>query len=112
MLLMSVYEPECPHAANELGSRPQLSLPHRTVPSQARRNLGYVLPVATSPEAELERVNDRGRRYEIGQFFTPGPIATLMADAVREVAPATVLDPGVGGGTCFGPLVKARSALG
>jgi adenine-specific DNA-methyltransferase len=57
-----------------------------------------VLHVATSPEDELERVNDRGRRYEIGQFFTPAPIATLMADAVREVEPTTVLDPGVGGG--------------
>lgn len=55
------------------------------------------LPTVT-PEAELERLNPRERRYEIGQFFTPTPIAELMADAVREVEPATVLDPGVGGG--------------
>ena len=55
------------------------------------------LPTIT-PEAELERLNPRERRYEIGQFFTPAPIAELMADAVREVEPATVLDPGVGGG--------------
>ncbi len=47
---------------------------------------------------ELERLNPRERRYEIGQFFTPAPIADLMADAVREITPATVLDPGVGGG--------------
>ncbi len=52
----------------------------------------------TTPEAELERLNTRERRYEIGQFFTPAPIAELMAEAVREVTPATVLDPGVGGG--------------
>ncbi|HEY2766631.1 MAG TPA: N-6 DNA methylase [Solirubrobacteraceae bacterium] len=52
----------------------------------------------TTPEAELERLNPRERRYEIGQFFTPDPIAELMADAVREIEPATVLDPGVGGG--------------
>jgi adenine-specific DNA-methyltransferase len=55
------------------------------------------LPTMT-PEAELERLKPRERRYEIGQFFTPAPIAELMADAVREVEPATVLDPGVGGG--------------
>ncbi|HTD58076.1 MAG TPA: N-6 DNA methylase, partial [Solirubrobacteraceae bacterium] len=55
------------------------------------------LPTMT-PEAELERLNPRERRYEIGQFFTPAPIAELMADAVREVEPATILDPGVGGG--------------
>ncbi len=55
------------------------------------------LSVAT-PEAELERLNSRERRYEIGQFFTPAPIAELMADAVRDAAPETVLDPGVGGG--------------
>ncbi len=55
------------------------------------------LPTIT-PEAELERLNPRKRRYEIGQFFTPTPIAELMANAVHEVEPATVLDPGVGGG--------------
>ncbi len=51
-----------------------------------------------TPEVELEQLNPRERRYKIGQFFTPAPIAHLMADAVREVEPATVLDPGVGGG--------------
>lgn len=55
------------------------------------------LPV-TTPETELERLNPRERRYEIGQFFTPGPIAKLLAEAVRDVEPETVLDPGVGGG--------------
>jgi adenine-specific DNA-methyltransferase len=53
---------------------------------------------AITPEAELESLNSRERRYKIGQFFTPEPIAELMADAVREVEPSTVLDPGVGGG--------------
>lgn len=52
----------------------------------------------TTPEIELERLNPRDRRYEIGQFFTPSPIAELMADAVCEIEPETVLDPGVGGG--------------
>ncbi len=55
------------------------------------------LPTIT-PEAELEQLNPRARRYEIGQFFTPPPIADLMAEAVREIEPETVLDPGVGGG--------------
>lgn len=54
--------------------------------------------LTTTPEIELERLNPRERRYEIGQFFTPAPIAELMAEAVADIEPATVLDPGVGGG--------------
>jgi adenine-specific DNA-methyltransferase len=57
-----------------------------------------VIEVADSPEAKLERLNPRERRYEIGQFFTPEPIAALMAAAVNEIQPETVCDPGVGGG--------------
>ena len=56
-----------------------------------------MLPL-TTPEAELERQNPRDLRYRLGQFFTPLPIAEFMAEAVREVRPSTVLDPGVGGG--------------
>jgi adenine-specific DNA-methyltransferase len=52
----------------------------------------------TTPEAELEQINSRERRYSLGQFFTPQPIAELMAEAVLEVDPETCLDPGVGGG--------------
>ncbi|MGA2471453.1 MAG: N-6 DNA methylase [Solirubrobacteraceae bacterium] len=51
-----------------------------------------------TPEQELERVTDRKRRYQLGQFFTPEPIARFMADAVNAASPDTVLDPGVGGG--------------
>jgi adenine-specific DNA-methyltransferase len=53
---------------------------------------------AITPEAELERINSRERRYSLGQFFTPAPIAELMAEAVLEIDPQTCLDPGVGGG--------------
>jgi adenine-specific DNA-methyltransferase len=56
------------------------------------------MSAATTPEAELERLNSRDDRYRIGQFFTPPAIAALMAEAVRDVSPQTVLDPGVGGG--------------
>jgi adenine-specific DNA-methyltransferase len=52
----------------------------------------------TTPEAELERINSRERRYGLGQFFTPQPIAELMAEAIMEIDPQTCLDPGVGGG--------------
>lgn len=52
----------------------------------------------TTPETELDRLNSRERRYELGQFFTPGPIARFMADSILELAPETILDPGVGGG--------------
>jgi adenine-specific DNA-methyltransferase len=78
---------------------------------RARHPLGHPIPsglprtiehmcasVTTTPEAELERLNSREDRYRIGQFFTPPAIAELMAEAVREVEPTTVLDPGVGGG--------------
>jgi len=51
-----------------------------------------------TPEDELERINSREHRYSLGQFFTPPPIAELMAEAVLAVDPETCLDPGVGGG--------------
>ena len=56
------------------------------------------LSTTAAPERELERLHSRAERYQLGQFFTPQPIADLMAEAIREVSPATVLDPGVGGG--------------
>jgi adenine-specific DNA-methyltransferase len=57
-----------------------------------------LLPTTTSPEAELEQINTRERRYSLGQFFTPQPIAELMAEAILAIDPQTCLDPGVGGG--------------
>jgi adenine-specific DNA-methyltransferase len=51
-----------------------------------------------TPEEALTHRNDRERRYKLGQFFTPPAIAAFMAEAIADVAPATVLDPGVGGG--------------
>jgi len=67
---------------------------------------------AIAPEAELEHLNPRKRRYQIGQFFTPAPIADLMADAVREVEPATVLDPGVGGGILLRAVGEGPARFG
>lgn len=69
------------------------------------------LPTMT-PEAELERLNPRERRYEIGQFFTPAPIAKLMADAVRDTEPETVLDPGVGGGALLRAVGEGPGLFG
>jgi len=63
------------------------------------------LPTPTStPEQELSRLNTRDERYKLGQFFTPEPIAEVMADAVLEATPETVLDPGVGGGVLLRAL--------
>jgi adenine-specific DNA-methyltransferase len=67
---------------------------------------------ATTPEVELERLNPREQRYEIGQFFTPPPIAELMAAAIREVEPATVLDPGVGGGILLRAIGEGPKRFG
>ena len=54
--------------------------------------------VAATPELQLERLSSREDRYRNGQFFTPPAIASFMAEALREISPSTVLDPGVGGG--------------
>lgn len=67
---------------------------------------------AWTPETQLERVNSREQRYKLGQFFTPYPIAELMADAVREIEPATVLDPGVGGGILLRTIGEGPKLFG
>lgn len=68
-------------------------------PSPAPDSLEHVLvSPAVTPEGQLEELNAREDRYKIGQFFTPEPIAALMAQAVLSADPQTVLDPGVGGG--------------
>ncbi|MFN8160256.1 MAG: N-6 DNA methylase [Solirubrobacterales bacterium] len=54
--------------------------------------------LASTPEETLDLIHSRERRYELGQFFTPEPIASFLAEAVGEIDPETVLDPGVGGG--------------
>lgn len=66
----------------------------------------------SSPEVELENLNSREKRYEIGQFFTPDPIAAFMAEAVNEVSPETVLDPGVGGGILLRALGTGAKRFG
>lgn len=68
------------------------------------------LPTMT-PKTELKQINSRERRYKIGQFFAPEPIAELMGYAVREVKPATVLDPAVGAAFRFAPSERAQSSL-
>jgi adenine-specific DNA-methyltransferase len=73
--------------------------------------IGRVPPTSATetPEQALERVNSREERYALGQFFTPRPIAELMAEAILEIDPETCLDPGVGGGVLLravGPSPK------
>jgi hypothetical protein len=53
---------------------------------------------ATTHAADLKRLKSRERRHKIGQLFMFTPIAELLADTVRELEPATVLDSGAGGG--------------
>lgn len=65
-----------------------------------------------APEAELERLKARDERYRLGQFFTPPAIAEFMADAVREVEPETVLDPGVGGGVLLRAIGEGPRRFG
>jgi adenine-specific DNA-methyltransferase len=60
-------------------------------------------PDASTPEDIFVRSTDRTARKKLGQFFTPAPIAALMADWVMTNQPALVLDPAVGPGA----LLKA-----
>lgn len=83
-----------------------------SVLSEGHRSIEHMFLPTTTPETELEQINSRERRYEIGQFFTPPPIADLMADAVREIEPQTVLDPGVGGGILLRAVGEGPALFG
>jgi adenine-specific DNA-methyltransferase len=65
-----------------------------------------------TPEQTLERINSRDHRYSLGQFFTPQPIAELMAEAILEIDPQTCLDPGVGGGVLLRALGSKPKRFG
>ncbi len=65
-----------------------------------------------APEVELKELNSRERRYQLGQFFTPEPIALFMAEAVMAVEPTTVCDPGVGGGVLLRAVGPGASRFG
>jgi adenine-specific DNA-methyltransferase len=65
-----------------------------------------------APEAQLERLRSREERYGLGQFFTPPAIAEFMADAVRDIQPETVLDPGVGGGVLLRTVGRGHRRFG
>lgn len=65
-----------------------------------------------APEVELERARNREERYRLGQFFTPPVIAEFMAQAVHEIEPETVLDPGVGGGILLRAVGKGPRRFG
>jgi len=55
---------------------------------------------------EAGRSLDPGRRAEMGQFFTPAPVAGLMASMFSTVpANVRVLDPGAGAGALTAALV-------
>ena len=64
------------------------------------------LPDDASAEDIFMAATPLAKRRLRGQFFTPAPIAKLMAEWVCEIAPARVLDPAVG----TGMLVRAVAA--
>lgn len=65
-----------------------------------------------SPEDLLLAEKSREERYRIGQFFTPQSVADYMAERVMEANPATVLDPGVGGGVLLRALPDSVHRFG
>lgn len=49
-------------------------------------------------------------RKDYGQFFTPAPIAHLMAEWVMKGSPETVLDPAFGLGVFYDEIIKINSS--
>jgi len=68
------------------------------------------LRIRSLSKRELESINSRERRYEIGQLFTLPPIATLVGEAVADAEPEPVLDPGVGGGVLLRAISRGPAS--
>lgn len=68
-----------------------------------------VLARAEERRAQASLDLDPSVRSTLGQYFTPVPVATLMADMAEPVARASVrtLDPGAGSGSLTSALVQA-----
>ncbi len=64
------------------------------------------------PEQQLTRLRDQSQRRELGQFFTPEPLAKYLAEAIMDVSPSTVLDPAVGGGRLLRALPAGPALFG
>jgi len=65
------------------------------------------LPI--DPESLFIAQTDRGARKRLGQFFTPAPLARLMASWLKEIEPETILDPAVGPGMLLAACADLRA---
>jgi adenine-specific DNA-methyltransferase len=66
-----------------------------------------------APEQRLMEANSRQRRRELGQIFTPEPVARFMADVLLANGPLQhVLDPAVGGGVLLRVLPSVPNRYG
>ena len=66
----------------------------------------------TDPEAQLAQMRARAERQQLGQFFTPEPLADYLAKLVLAGKPRTVLDPAVGGGRLLRALPRTVQRFG
>jgi methylase of polypeptide subunit release factors len=64
------------------------------------------------PEKELARRRSRPERQQLGQFFTPEPLAQYLAELLAKSKPETVLDPAVGGGRLLRALPRGITRFG
>jgi len=64
--------------------------------------------LVNDPEMAFVEQTDRLARKRLGQFFTPRPLARLMASWIGKIAPSTVLDPAVGPGILLDACVETR----
>lgn len=70
------------------------------------------MSTTADPEAELARLRTRAERRQLGQFFTPEPLAEFLASLVMDANPRTVLDPAVGGGRLLRALPASVRRFG
>lgn len=67
---------------------------------------------ALTPEMWLEASRSRADRYELGQFFTPEPVARFMGQQLAAQKPSSVLDPAVGGGILLRAVGRSPRRFG
>jgi methylase of polypeptide subunit release factors len=70
------------------------------------------MATTTDPEAQLAKMRARAERQQLGQFFTPEPLADYLARLVLAGKPHTVLDPAVGGGRLLRALPATVTRFG
>lgn len=76
------------------------------------RQYDQAVTTQSDPETQLVRLRSRAERQQLGQFFTPEPLARYLAEIVMRGNPQSVLDPAVGGGRLLRALPTTPRRFG